>query len=292
MLNPRLAQRAMLLCNSAYAVLAFGVTKGAIWSAEHLTADMVAAARDTVRASEFFADRLPAADQARNEDYRGSGFDRGHMTPSGEMPDGDAQQQSFSLPNMMPQSPRLNRGVWAGIEIAVGWLGEQWFSVPFTYWKRQLEERRDVFLGYCSNSEGTAANLKRFIETCGATVLDWQTDFIVGRSILEQIHAAAARCSANVFLFTKDDNLIDYRQPNRTAPRDNVALEAAYFIALKGKRNILIVREEGCEMPADLGGDVYARLRDKTNIGPIERIVSTFVAAVWRRGRRYVSCRH
>jgi endonuclease G len=120
LLDARLAQRATLLCNSAYAVLASGVTKGAIWSAEHLTADMVAAARDTVRASEFFADdRLPPADQALNEDYRGSGFDRGHMTPSGDMPDGDTQQQSFSLANMVPQSPKLNRGVWAGIEMAV-----------------------------------------------------------------------------------------------------------------------------------------------------------------------------
>ena len=120
-------------------------------------------------------------------------------------------------------------------------------------------------------------------------MLDWQTDFIAGRSILEQIHAAAARCSANVFLFTKDDDLIDYRQPNRTAPRDNLVLEAGYVIALKGKRNVLIVREEGSEMPTDLGRDVYARLRDKSNIGPIERFVSTFVAALWRRGRRYVS---
>src|SRR3954454_18416945 len=61
LLNVRLAQRATLPCNSAYAVLASGVTKGAIWSAEHLTADIVSAARDTVRASEFFPDdRLPA----------------------------------------------------------------------------------------------------------------------------------------------------------------------------------------------------------------------------------------
>src|SRR3954471_8007548 len=35
------------------------------------------------------------------------------------MPDGQAQQQSFSLANMVPQTPELNRGVWAGIETAV-----------------------------------------------------------------------------------------------------------------------------------------------------------------------------
>jgi hypothetical protein len=48
------------------------------------------------------------------------------MTPSGDMPDGQAQQQSFfSLANMVPQTPELNRGVWAGIETAVRDLAAQ-----------------------------------------------------------------------------------------------------------------------------------------------------------------------
>ena len=35
------------------------------------------------------------------------------------MPDEEAQAESFSLANMVPQAPRLNRGVWEGIESAV-----------------------------------------------------------------------------------------------------------------------------------------------------------------------------
>ncbi len=38
LVNPKIAQRTTLLCNDAYAVLTFGVTHGAIWSAEHPTA--------------------------------------------------------------------------------------------------------------------------------------------------------------------------------------------------------------------------------------------------------------
>ncbi len=118
--NPRLAQRTTLLCNDAYAALASGVTHGALWSAEHPTAASLAEARETGRVNLFHPDdRLPPADQAQLEDYRRSGYDRGHMTPSGDMPGGQAQEQSFSLANMVPQTPQLNRGVWEGIESAV-----------------------------------------------------------------------------------------------------------------------------------------------------------------------------
>jgi hypothetical protein len=47
-----------------------------------------------------------------------------------------------------------------------------------------------------------------------------------------------------------------------------------------GKRNFLIVREKGSKKPADLGGDIYALLADKVDIGPIERVVSGFMAAL------------
>ena len=127
---------------------------------------------------------------------------------------------------------------------------------------------------------GHGASLKSFLQSGGATVLDWQTDFIAGRSILAQIEEAAAKCNAGIFLFTKDDDLADKNQPDKSAPRDNVVFEAGYFIGLKGKRNVLIVREQGSKMPADLGGDIYALLQDRVDIGPIERVVSGFISAL------------
>jgi predicted nucleotide-binding protein len=64
------------------------------------------------------------------------------------------------------------------------------------------------------------------------------------------------------------------------APRDKLVFEVGYFISLKGKRNVLIVREKGWKMPADLGGDIYALLPDKVDIRPIERVVSGFMAVL------------
>ncbi len=126
LVNPRLAARTTLLCNDAYAALASGVTHGALWSAEHPTTTSLAAAHDTRRTNLFHPDdRLPPADAAQLEDYRRSGFDRGHMTPSGDMPGPDAQEQSFSLANMVPQTAALNRGIWEGVESAVRHLAQR-----------------------------------------------------------------------------------------------------------------------------------------------------------------------
>ena len=162
----------------------------------------------------------------------------------------------------------------------LNWLHSDKFRVPFLYWKNLLDERRDVFLGYCGSSATTAASIKRYLLSIGAKVLDWQNDFIPGRSILDRIEAAAARSIGGIFLFTKDDDLTDHGQRETAVPRDNVVFEAGYFIGLKGKRNVLIIRESGSKMPADLGGDIYASLADKANIEPIERTLDAFMGAI------------
>jgi hypothetical protein len=86
------------------------------------------------------------------------------------------------------------------------WVHTSGFRVPFGHWKHSLDQRCDIFLGYCGSSTTTAAKVKDYLQgTLGVTVLDWQTGFAPGRSILEQIAEAASRCSAGIFLFTNDD---------------------------------------------------------------------------------------
>jgi predicted nucleotide-binding protein len=108
-------------------------------------------------------------------------------------------------------------------------------------------------------------------------VLDWSTDFAPGSGILEQIAEAASRCSAGIFLFTADDHLTDREHTNRAAPPDNVVFEAGYFTSAKGKDHVLIIRESAAKMPADLGGDIFASLQDKTKIAPIKEIIRRFI---------------
>jgi endonuclease G len=67
----------------------------------------------------FHEDSLLHAPQASLADYRGSGFHRGHMVRQGERPislNRPANQSTFSMVNILPQSPNNNVGPWGHFE--------------------------------------------------------------------------------------------------------------------------------------------------------------------------------
>ena len=105
------------LCYNAFAVLHNGSTRTPVFVAERLNRQSLLQAQGEQRTDRFFADaRLPRGERAELNDYKGSGFARGHMAPAGNMPTPDAMAQSFSLANMVPQNSKQNSGPWAKIE--------------------------------------------------------------------------------------------------------------------------------------------------------------------------------
>jgi endonuclease G, mitochondrial len=115
--NAALARSATELCNQSYASVHSGESKTPIYTAEYLTRRNLEGASEQVRVNNFRADnRLPRSSRAELADYSRSGFDRGHLAPSGNMPDEQSQSESFLLSNIIPQDPVNNRNLWSGIE--------------------------------------------------------------------------------------------------------------------------------------------------------------------------------
>ncbi len=108
-------------------------TRTPVLALERLTRASVAPAASVTRGNRFFAPAGPDEFRLRLEDYAGSGYDRGHCAPSANyLRDQAVNDATFSLANMMPQDPGLNRGPWADLEA----------------WCRQQASRDDVLVVY------------------------------------------------------------------------------------------------------------------------------------------------
>ena len=128
----------------------------AAWVAYELTAGEVTG--DVGRTDNFRSDGSITTGSASLSDYKGSGYDRGHLAPAGDMKwSRSAMSQSFFLSNMSPQLPAFNRGIWRSLESAVrGWaeskgsiygvtgpvfspygdeIGSNGVDIPTHYWK-------------------------------------------------------------------------------------------------------------------------------------------------------------
>ncbi len=67
---------------------------------------------------------IPQAYRTTLSDYRGSGYDRGHICPSADRQNSrDANEQTYYLSNMQPQVHGFNAGVWEDME---GQLRNTW----------------------------------------------------------------------------------------------------------------------------------------------------------------------
>jgi len=89
------------------------------WVSYRLTAEEVITA--TVgRSNDFQPDPDVKGSQSQLDDYRGSGYDRGHNAPSADMKwSAKAMKECFYLSNMSPQDGSCNSGIWNEIENTV-----------------------------------------------------------------------------------------------------------------------------------------------------------------------------
>ncbi len=72
------------------------------------------------RDDDFRPDPVVKTGSANLKDYKGSGYDRGHLAPAADMGfSAAAMSESFYMSNMSPQKPSFNRGIWKNLETQV-----------------------------------------------------------------------------------------------------------------------------------------------------------------------------
>lgn len=106
----------ILLQRNGYLASYNSKTRIANWVAWKLTPDRLA--NNTERLNNFRPDPdLPASQAVTTQDYKGSGWDRGHLCPAGDNKwSRQAMIESFYMTNICPQHHNLNRGDWNELE--------------------------------------------------------------------------------------------------------------------------------------------------------------------------------
>ena len=166
--------------------------------------------------------------------------------------------------------------LWAPSDAEPDWLDTPDALRHIDAWTEAVKEKDDVFLAYCSKARDTANDIHKFISSRGVSVRDWEMDFAPGATILSELMEATQDCIGAIMLLTKDDELVSGEE-NQAAPRDNVIFEMGLFMEAKGRERVLVVREHGAKMPADVGGGIYLSLMDRGDITPIHSKLIDFI---------------
>lgn len=84
---------------------------------------------------------------ARPDDYAGTGYDKGHAAPDGDLSwTQQVEYESFLMTNMYPQHGSLNRGIWKLLETSIrGWAVQR--NQAFTIYVGALYGAGDPTIG-------------------------------------------------------------------------------------------------------------------------------------------------
>ena len=179
---------------------------------------------DLDRAEKFSPDPEFKGRQAYDSDYSGSGWDRGHMAPAGDMKwSSQAMQESFYLTNVCPQNHNLNAGVWNDLEKQVrreakyygklwvvsgpivgsnrhGRIGSNRVMVPDSFFKALLAKNRDgkyVSVGFVFPNEAGDNGLASYAMTVN------ELEKLIGMDLFYNLdHAVQEQVEDSIDLWT------------------------------------------------------------------------------------------
>jgi endonuclease G len=98
------------------------------------------------RTNAFVADKSIQGGATPN-DYAGTGYDKGHAAPDGDLSWSEiVEYESFLMTNMYPQHGSLNRGIWKLLETSIrGWAVQR--NQPYTIYVGAFYSNSKDFIG-------------------------------------------------------------------------------------------------------------------------------------------------
>ena len=174
------------LIQHSYFTLSYSETnRQAEWVAYNLTPSFINGSQE--RTDNFRIDPKVKKNPVGSGDYSGSGYDRGHLCPAGDMKlNLTSMSETFYMSNMSPQNPSFNRGIWETLESRVRtWANEKngvyvvtgpilknicgtikngTISVPCSYYKIVFKDNgtEKIAIALILNNQGSSSSLKSF----------------------------------------------------------------------------------------------------------------------------------
>ena len=174
------------LIQHTYFILSYSETnRQAEWVAYNLTPASINGSQE--RTDDFRIDPKVKNNPVGSNDYSGTGYDRGHLCPAGDMKlNLTSMSESFYMSNMSPQEPSFNRGIWETLESRVriwaiekngvyvvtgpilknicGSIKNGTISVPCSYYKIIFKDTgsEKIAIALILNNQGSSSSLKSF----------------------------------------------------------------------------------------------------------------------------------
>lgn len=182
---PKTNSKDLIITHIGYSLLYNEDYEQASWVAYELTKEETN--KRFERTNKFLTDPSVKTGSADDNDYKGSGYDRGHLAPASDMGwSSTTMAESFYYSNMSPQEPSFNRGIWKKLEELVrSWaienksiyivtgpvltnglptIGRNKVAVPKYYYKVILDYREPSIkgIGFILPNSGSKEPLQNF----------------------------------------------------------------------------------------------------------------------------------
>ena len=119
--------------------------KQARWVGYFISKERLEADKVSRKHCAFTEDERIKGGSANDEDYRRSGYDRGHLAPARDMAfSSTTLRESFLFSNISPQVPKFNRGKWSELEKFVRSMAEK-YELLYVITGPIFEEKREEF---------------------------------------------------------------------------------------------------------------------------------------------------